>query len=243
LQEGIKAELIDAGQRLISIDSNNSLYYNISGIIYLHSARLDDAERILKAGITICSNNGYLLANLAKVYDAQGLPEKCSQTLWEALKLDPNQNNAVTWIGAISREHGGREEYLQVMHKIAEIPTSWRAQLWIARDYLENDDANKALEIYQTILPKVVNEPDAMMMVSGDLGRNGRDKEVLSICYPIFDLTKQDFRTGLNIIAACINTRNKKVGMRILNQIRAQHQYNLTTRLDNLENTLNQIND
>ena len=129
------------------------------------------------------------------------------------------------------------------MRNIAEIPTSWRAQLWIARDYLDKSEYVNAIKIYQELLPKVVNEPDAVMMISGDLGNHGKSKEVISMIYPVYDLKKQDYRTGINIISACIETKNKTIGLKILNDIKKLERHDLTYLLTNLENKLNQINE
>jgi len=241
LQDGFNKELIDAGQRLVSIDYDTSRAFTSLGVIYLKSNLLEKSEQTLLEGIKICRNKSYLKTNLAKVYQAKGLSDKSYSTLWESIELDPNNDNAVIWIGAIHNERGGKEEYLKIMRKIAELPSSWRAQLWIARDYLENNDNESAIKIYRDILPKVTTEPDAMMMISGDLGKHGRSEEVMSMIYPLFDINKQDYRTGLNIISTCIETKNKTVGFKILNEIKKLNRYDLTQYLDMLETRLNQI--
>jgi len=241
LGNGFSNELIDAGQRLISIDSDTSRAYNTMGVIYLKCNLLDKAEQILLYGINKCSDKAYLKTNLAKVYQTKGFSDKSYNTLWEAIELDPNQDNAVIWIGAINREKGGREEYLKIMRKIAEIPSSWRAQLWIARDYLDNNDSVNALQIYKEILPKVKNEPDAMWMISGDLGKHGKCDEIISMVYPLYDLNKLDYRTGINIISACIESKNKVLGFKILDDIKKLNRYDLTSLLIRLENGLNKI--
>jgi tetratricopeptide (TPR) repeat protein len=211
------------------------------GVIYLKSNQLDAAEQTLLKGINVCSAKAYLKANLAKVYAAKGLTEKSHNALWESIELDPNQDNAVIWIGAIHKEKGGREEYLRIMRKVSEIPSSWRAQLWIARDYLDNSENENAVKIYQAILPKVTNEPDAMMMISGDLGKHGLNAEVMTMIYPLYDLNKQDYRTGLNIIAACIDSKNKIIGLEVLKKMKELNRYDITAYLARLENLLNQI--
>lgn len=243
LQDGFSKELIDAGQRLLLIDPDTSRAYNTLGVIFLKSNLLDKSEQTLLKGLNICNQKSYLKTNLAKVYEAQGLSEKSYNTLWESIEFDPNNDNAVIWIGAIHKERGGQVEYLKIMRKIAEIPNSWRAQLWIARDYLDNNDYANAIKIYHDLLPKVINEPDAMMMISGDLGKHGRSEDVISLIYPLFDLNKQDYRTGLNIISACIETKNKTIGLKILNDIKKLERHDLTNYLTNLESKLNQINE
>jgi tetratricopeptide (TPR) repeat protein len=241
LQDGFNKELIDAGQRLVSIDYDTSRAYTSLGVIYLKSNLLEKSEQTLLEGIKICRNKSYLKTNLAKVYQAKGLSDKSYSTLWESIELDPNNDNAVIWLGAIHNERGGKEEYLKIMRKIAELPSSWRAQLWIARDYLENNDYESAIKIYKDILPKVTTEPDAMMMISGDLGKHGRSDQVMSMIYPLYDLNKQDYRTGINIISSCIETNNKTIGFKILNDIKKLDRHDLTNYLDRLETRLNQI--
>lgn len=241
LQDGFNKELIDAGHRLIKIDQDKSRAYTCLGVIYIKSNFLDKAEQTLVLGIKICPNSSYLKTNLAKVYDAKGLSEKSYNTLWESIEADPNNENALNWIGAINKEKGGRDEYLKVMRKISEFPSSWRAQLWIARDFLDNNDIENALAIYRDILPRVTTESDAMMMISGDLGKHGRSDLVMSMIYPLYDLNRQDYRTGINIISSCIETKNKTIGFNILNDIKKLDRLDLTNYLNRLESQLNQI--
>jgi len=241
LYDGFNKELIDAGIRLLSIDYDTSRAYTTLGIIYLKSNLLDKAEQTLLQGIKICNDKSYLKTNLAKVYDAQGHTEKSYNTLWESIELNPNNENAVVWIGAIHNEKGGKEEYLNIMMKISEIPSSWRAQLWIARDYLDKGESENAIKIYREILPRVTNEPDAMMQISGDLGKHGRSEDVMSMFYPLYNIDKQGYKTGLNIVVSCIETKNKAIGLKVLNDIKKLERYDLTSYLNRLENKLNQI--
>jgi len=243
LRDGFDHELIEGGLRLKSIDKDKDRAYTVLGIIYVRSNELKKAEHNLLEGFRLSDKPAVLKTNLAKVYFAQGLKEKSYATLWEAIELDPNQDNAVLWIGAIHRDQGGKEEYLRIMKKIAELPSSWRAQLWIARNYLDNYDVESAIKIYQDILPKVKNEEDAMMMISGDLDNHGLEEEVMSMVYPLYDISGQDYKTGINIISACIKTRNKAIGIKVLNEIKLLNRYDLTAYLINLENMLNQISE
>ncbi len=72
------------------------------------------------------------------------------------------------------------------MRRVAALPGSWRAQLWLARAALISRDPERALSHYRESLA-LVSQPiptDMLMQRSGDLGNAGPLPEILQLVGP-----------------------------------------------------------
>lgn len=226
---------------LFDIDKDRQRACLILGLVYLKDKQLDKAETIFNEAIDKYPDYGYFYTNLAKVYADKGDESLCYNTLWKAITIDPNQENAIDWIGAIHFEKGGHVERLKIFENIAMLPNSWRAQLWIARYKLENGKFDEAKAIYKSILNSASQNDVAIMMIIGDLGNNGRIDDIFEIVYPIFDLSKHGINAGLNLVQACIQSNRIDLGHKILNELRKLDRLDYIDILNKLENQLNTI--
>lgn len=241
LRDDIYNMLIEPVLQLLKIDYNLSRAYTIAGIVYLKNDKLKEAESVLKAGITQFPNECVLYTNLAKVYSLTGNVELSYNTLWDSLMLDPNQENGLNWIGAICFEKGGEKEKIRIFEQIAMLPNSWRPQLFIARSYLRDGYFGRAKEIYLEVLSKALNEAEAIMMITGDLGIKGKIEEIFEIIYPIFDLNKHGINAGLNIVQACIQGKRKDIGIEILSDIKSLKRSDYAEIINKLEKQLYEV--
>jgi len=238
LRDEIYNVLIEPALQLLKIDYDLSRVYSIAGIVYLKNDKLKEAECILKEGISKLPNNGVLYTNLAKVYSIKGKHKLSYDTLWKGLMLDPNQDNALNWIGAIYYEKGGEKERNKIFDQLTMLPNSWRPQLFIARYYLENELLDEAKKLYLDVLSKAANEADVIMMITGDLGINGKVNEIFEIAYPFFDLNKHGIKVGLNFIQACIQGKRKDIGIEILSDIKKLERLDYIEQINKLEKQL-----
>jgi tetratricopeptide (TPR) repeat protein len=241
MQDGFFIEIIDAAKQLVLIDKDIDRSYNVLGIAYLHTNSLAEAELILEEGIKKSEYKAVLTTNLAKVYAAQGLEEKSVQTLWKAIQLDPNQDNGLDWYTAIEYEKGGEKGRLQAYKKIAELPNSWRAKLYIARYHLEEKQFDIAKQIYREILTIARNEPDAIWIITGDLGLNNRIDDIFELVFPIFDVNKHGVNATLNLIQACIQTKRKSDGLKLLDDFKKLQRYDLLQIANDFETKLRKL--
>lgn len=241
MQDGFFAEVIDATKRLVEIDKITARSYNVLGLAYLHTNALSEAEQTLEKGISVSEYKAVMTTNLAKVYYAQGQEQKAMQTLWSAIQLDPNQDNGLDWFTVIEFEKGGEPARLASYKKVAALPNSWRAKLYIARHHLEQKQFDTAKEIYQDILSTASNEPDAIWIITGDLGLNNRVDDIFELVFPIFSIDKHGINGTINMIQACIATKRKKEGLRLLDDFKKIQRYDLFSIIKDFENKLNKI--
>ncbi|MEC8557407.1 MAG: tetratricopeptide repeat protein [Planctomycetota bacterium] len=231
LNDGFLAETIAPAERLRVIDPIVERSTTILGIVLMKNNEFSRAEKVLSDYLKE-HDSGVVATNLAKVYDEQGRKDESRTTLRRALSMDPNQDNGIEWFGAIAREEGGDEAYLAAMRDIAKEPGSWRAQLWIAREFLEHDDAQSAIQIYKQLLNSADVAEDGIMMISGDLGNNGYIEEIIDLFLPVFDVHTHGIQAGLNLVQACIESGRKHDGLRICDDLLSLNRYDLKQIID-----------
>lgn len=232
LNDGFVADLIPAAARLVEIDDIPERSHTIQGIVLMENGELSAAETTLRAGMAKVGETGTLLTNLAKVFASRGEEERADQTLWQAIQTDPNQDNGLLWWATIQQERGGDEAYLAALNRAAALPGSWRAQLWLARYYLENNDVDAARTLYQDVLAGGLYDEKALMMVTGDLGNNGQIPLMIELVAPVYDEQRHDPMAGINLLRAWQALGNADEGEKLLERLYALGYAPLKQHLD-----------
>lgn len=221
--DGFFTEVEEAAKHLRTIDPNPSRGATLLGIVYLQTARPAQAEQVFATFLDKHGEDGVVLTNLAKAQAAQGRDGEAEQTLWHALELDPNQDNGLGWYEVIHREKGGHAAGVEALKRIAAIPGSWRARLWLARSALEARDLDAALSLYRESL-HLAGSPvptDLLMQMSGDLGIHGHLPEILNLAGPHFDVETHGIAVGNNLIKASIDTGHLDTAREIIRKLEA----------------------
>ncbi len=204
INDGFEADIFEATRRLFEIDPERERAATIWGIVLMRAGRLDEAEQVFLDFTDEFGEQGIILTNLAKVHFERKDMAKAQETLWHALELDPNQDNGMGWYVQMQLEQGGQEAYLSALERIAAIPTSWRAPLWLAREAISTGDLDGALQLYNRSLERTGRPvpADALMQISADLGRAGELKMISEIVEPYYDASYHGLQVGNNLIKA-----------------------------------------
>ncbi|PBQ18569.1 hypothetical protein CCL08_11605 [Pseudomonas congelans] len=202
LNDGFATDLMPAAERLVAIDANPERSHVVNGIVLMHNARLDAAEATLREGLAKVGVSGIIQTNLAKVFAERGEQSVAETTLWQAVEVDPNQENGLLWWLSIQQERGGEAAYLDALRTVAALPGSWRAQLWMARHYLQQQNVEQARVLYEEVLAGGHFDRSALQMISGDLGNNGHIPLIIELVGPAYDEHKHDSTAGLNLLRA-----------------------------------------
>jgi tetratricopeptide (TPR) repeat protein len=224
LQEGFAADVVGYAERLREIDPIAERSATIVGVIYMELNRLDDAQRVFDEYIAEHGEDGVVLVNLAKVYQRRGDSDRAEKTLWHALELDPNQDNGLEWYAAIYYERGGQAAQDDAYRRVAAMPRSWRARLWLARNALQQKLFQFA-EVLYTEAIAAAGRPvpsDLLMQMSGDLGNGGYLAEAIRLTEPHFDPAVHGLAVGNNLIKAHLDLGQIPEAKRVLEQLHAQ---------------------
>ncbi|MEQ1852062.1 MAG: hypothetical protein ABMA01_10770 [Chthoniobacteraceae bacterium] len=223
MNDGFRADVVDAARQLYKIDTDVVRGACVWGIVLMEEDRLDGAEKVFRDFISRHGEAGVILTNLAKVYATRKDDTQAEQILWHALELDPNQDNGFGWYEVIHRERGGDEAGLAAMRRVAALPGSWRAQLWLARAALKSKDLGAALALYRESLSRAPRPApgDLLMQISGDLGNAGHLPEILQLVEPHFDPATHGLQVGNNLIKAHLDLGRGDAARRIVDQLYA----------------------
>jgi Flp pilus assembly protein TadD len=210
LNEGFAAEMIGAAQHLHEIDPIPGRGATMWGIVLMQTGRVAEAEELLAGFATKHGEDSSVLVNLAKLYAETGRKELAETTLWRAVEVEPNHENALGWYATLIQEQGGETAARELLTQVAAMPTSWRAQLWLARGELNAGNLAAAKAFYDEALSRAPRPvpPDFLMQMSGDLGAKGLLRELIELTAPNFVPEWHGIQVGNNLIKALVDTGN-----------------------------------
>ncbi len=241
MQDGFFEECLLPARQLSQIEPNNERSVTVLGIALMKNKLLDEAQELFENYLKQNSDSDIILTNLAKVFAEKGEEEKSNQTLWKALTINPNQDNAVDWWGAIHNEKKGENGFYEAMEQLAKLPGSWRPQLWLARRLVEQKKIGAATAIYQKVLESEPEDENALMMISGDLGNSGYIIQMLELVLPFYKTEKHGAMAGLNLIQACIQLGNKKTGLMLCDSLDKLQRYDIKQHIEQLREQLEKL--
>lgn len=221
LNDGFRTEIVNAARQLHEIDTDPVRGTCVWGIVLMEEDRLDEAEKVFRDFLAKHGEAGVVLTNLAKVYAKRNDDAQAEAILWRGLEVDPNQDNGFGWYEVIHRERGGDEASLAAMRRVAALPGSWRAQLWLARAALQSADLETAISLYRESLAHAPTPApgDLLMQISGDLGNTGHLPEILDLVEPRFDPATHGLQVGNNLIKAHLDLGQTDEARRIIDQL------------------------
>jgi Flp pilus assembly protein TadD len=210
LNEGFAAEMSDAAEHLHEIDPIPGRGATMWGIVLMQTGRVAEAEALLSGFAAKHGEDSSVLVNLAKIYAETDRKELAETTLWRAVEVEPNHDNALGWYATLIQEQGGEAAARELLVQVAAMPKSWRAQLWLARGELNAGNLAAARRFYEEALQRAPRPvpPDFLMQMSGDLGAKGALRELIELTAPNFVPEWHGIQVGNNLIKALVDTGN-----------------------------------
>jgi len=223
LRIGAFDEAETGGRRLTEIDKESERSLAVLAIALMQNKKVDEAETLLRDGLAKDeAERGpapLLHLQLAKALATKGENDAAEDELWESLELDPNHPDAVLWWGRIAHEAEPEGGFYRAMQQIEAIEGSWFSRLWMARLHLEGQDHGSAVALYERSLPQAAGNPEAMAMISGDLGKAGAFQEAVRLIEPHYDPQAHGPFPGLNLAVACAKMGDKQHGRELLGRV------------------------
>ena len=105
--------------------------------------------------------------------------------------------------------------------RVAALPGSWRARIWLAHAALKSRNLESALAFYRESLSRAPQPApgDLLMQLSGDLGNAGHLPEILQLVGPHFVPAIHGLPVGNNLIKAHVDLGQSDAARRIVNQL------------------------
>jgi tetratricopeptide (TPR) repeat protein len=225
LGDGFRTDVIPAAEQLFKIDPDRVRATCVWGIVLKDEGRLDAAEKVFRDFLIKHGEEGSVLTNLAKVYSRRKKDAQAEEILWHALEVDPNQENGLSWYWIIHKERGGEGAGSEALRRVAALPKSWRAQLWLAREALARRDLPGAMTLYDESLgaAPAPAPADLLEQMSGDLGNAGHLPEILNLILPRYEVALHGLRIGNNLIKTMVDLGQLAPARKLLQQLYAQN--------------------
>lgn len=235
-------EMVKPAERLLQLEEDAERSTVLLAIVYLKLGRLNDSERVLQHYMSRNGESGIVLSNLAKVHAERGEDEKTLATLWHALELDPNQDNGLGWYEVI--QEGGEAAGTDALRRIAAIPGSWRAQLWLARAELRAQRLDRAQALYRECLARAGKPAptDVLMDMSGELGKAGHFAQIFELVEPAFEPAVHGLQVGNNLIKAHVDLGQLEEARKILDHLYALKRPDWRDNLSFWDNEIAKVN-
>lgn len=219
LGDGLFAEVLSACEHLHDLEKGSESSTILLGICFMKLNELDKSKGVYESFILANGETGTILVNLAKVYYEQKNESQGFDLLKKAVFLDPNMGNGVQWWAAIHKDKGGEKGYLDSLEELSRLKGSWYPSLWLARHALEAKDLSKAMKIYNSLPLEIFDYRGILMMISGDLGKNGFISEIISFIKPKYKPEAHGPQTGGNILTAFLNLGDFKQGLPFVREL------------------------
>jgi tetratricopeptide (TPR) repeat protein len=242
LQDGFTLDVLPAANHLAKTDHNKLRGSVIKIVTLLQLQRYSEALAAGESALKELGPDGVLLTNIAKAQAGLGLEELSEKTLWQALQMDPNQDNALLWYAVTERERGGETAEQAAFERVAAIEGSWRAQLWLARSALKARQLSKALSLYKEVFQNLHPLPtDAFMQITGDLGQNGFVQEIIELCSPHFEIDLHGLPGGNNLLKAYVEMKQPQQARELLKKMFSLQRPDWRENLQYWENEIDKL--
>lgn len=219
LRDGFVMESVAPAQRLYEIDADRERATVTLGVVLVRSGKLVEARLLLAKFLEDKPDSSRVMSHLARVLGEMGERDAARDLLWKSLTIDPNQDEGLDWWGEIHFESDGAQSFYRAMERAAQLPASWRPQIWLARRHLEQHEIKESLTLYHQVIEKAAGDARSLQMVSGDLVNNGYAAEVKALILPLYDAERHGAETGLNLIQACYELGDRATGLALCNAV------------------------
>ncbi|HTU68144.1 MAG TPA: tetratricopeptide repeat protein [Steroidobacteraceae bacterium] len=254
LNDGFAEDVLDAARALAANDPHPPRGATVLGIALLQLRDLPGARDVLQAALAKFPDDPYLLTHLARAFESTD-PARADELIWRALALAPNEEFSLNWListaHARANDNGGRDAILAAYTRAAQLPGSWRAQLWLARYALEGGKLADATKLYEEALGRATPPPgDLLMQLSGDLGNAGQTALLVQLTRPRFDLETHGLAVGNNLIRAYLELGMLAEARALLEQLYArqrpdwrEHLLHWERKIDDAQRKYGEINE
>ena len=216
VNDGFGKDVVASAHRLFEIDPIKERSTTALSMVLIQSEELDEAEKIMHEYLAD-HRSPVILANMAKLCEARGDVEKQLAFLEESLHLDPNMANVLEWYCmVVDQNKGGHAAVIEALDNLEGIAGSWRPALLLGRAKLMEGRVDEAIGHYTDALEVDGHSSDALVLVTSELGQSGNPEKLISFGMQMYDIQKDDPRAGLNILKACMVTKDKETGLKLV---------------------------
>lgn len=215
-------QVLDAARHAYETDTIAERASTMYSIVLIRNGLYADALKVLEDYIQKEGKTATILSCLARTHKLMGQNDLFSQTLIEAIDLDPNDEIILTWWLENQREGQENPDDKAALLEIAKKDGTWRAQTWLAHMAIENNEKFEAIDFYKQALEKSDACQEAVTLSAMDLVQAGHVIELIDLMEQFYDPVKHEVDAGIHLVQAYIQTGQKIKGIQMLNHVEAK---------------------
>lgn len=219
VRDGFAADVVAAANRLTVVDKDLDRALSVLALVQREAGEPESAEATLKELLQRRPASVPARVGLAMLADRRGDAAKAEALLWEALQQDCNHPDAVHGFLQVRHQAVGDAGYEAEIAKVAALPGSWRAQLWLARWLLTRDDAARAASVYREVLGRDEVQGDALVMAASDLVHGRHHALVAELVVPRFRPGRHHPHIGVALLHHYRERQDHVAGAALLHQM------------------------
>jgi len=205
LNQNAGLAIIDGIRRLAELEPAGPRSRILEGTALMQAGRPTEGETIFREYMEQHGPDASMLTNMARIQFDRGERAQAEATLRKALAHDANLEAALVWYLTIQKQRGGDAAAEAALQQFAADEKNWRARMWIAGAYVRKGLKPEAVGLYKKILAGHSPPPDAMVQLTGELGRAGMTREMVDLILPVYELNVHGPLAGLNLMHAMIS--------------------------------------
>jgi len=242
VKTGIVDQALPYGQKLMEIDQDKVRSTVAKGILLSENGENEEAIALYIDFKKKYGDNPTILANLAKALREEGKIDASREVLWESLKLDPNQENAIRWY---TETTSGTQRFYNayLLERIVRLENAWLAKLYLAKEKSRKNLKEEAVEIYRDLLNSVlpVNKTILASRIGSDMTSSGLVDEFEELLLTNYNPTEHGLGSGLLLIKSLVNKRKYAEVETLLTKLYAQKNKVWLPSLLKIEDDLRQV--
>lgn len=219
LDENVAIDVDEASVQLAAIDPMVERGAVTRAIVQMKLGRLRDAKATIHRAIDVVGPTASLLVNEAKILHEEGHPGRAIDMLERALRIDPNLANGLGWRVALAQEAGGDDAAQACLVTLSGLQGAWRPQLLLGQRAIKAGQREKGLALLDEALARAPHGTDVMLVVSGELGKQGLIADAVERIAPIYDERRDDIRAGYNLLQAYLELQDGEAGKALLDRL------------------------
>jgi tetratricopeptide (TPR) repeat protein len=231
VRDGFAADVLPAANRLTAIDKDLERALSVLALVQRDVGELDQAEATLRelqqkrpGSLAATVGLGMLAIERGQTARAEGL-------FWDVLQRDCNHADAVHGWLRLRHQAVGDAGYRAEVGKLAALPGSWRAQLWLARHLAQQGAVADAVAIHRDVLTRCGEQPDAVLMAGTDLVQQQQHDLVRELVLPRFVPGRSHPHLGLALLHHHLQNREHEAGAALLHQMHLHYGHQVGNEL------------
>ncbi len=240
LTDGFFKQALPGAKKLVELEPASERAALILANTYWKLGQPDESLKAVERFHARNAPTGTSLTHLATLAAERGEQDRAAALLWDALRIDPNNDKAANWWPLLERDRagGGRDVHAAALKRLAELPGSWRALVGLARLDLDVKQTAGAIANFEEAIRRSPDSDDLLLTVSGDLAIAGQFREALRLVVPHYDPSRHHPAIGVNLVQAAIEVGDFELADQLLGTLERLGRWDLKERFAELRRTI-----